>query len=714
MVGMDEKEFLRQYGSYLTKEQTAAVTAVTGAVLLLAVPGSGKTTVLVVRLGYLIYAAQIPPENILTVTYTVAATRDMARRFTQIFGQKDASRLEFRTINGICAKIIACYGRRVGRRPFELLSDERRISAILSEIYREVMDDYAAESDLANVRRLITYIKNRMLTPEEIEALNAKAECRISDIYRAYTARLRAEGVMDYDDQMVYAYNILRRDEEVLSFFRKKYPFICVDEAQDTSKIQHAIIALLAGENANLFMVGDEDQSIYGFRAAYPDALLTFEKDHPGAKVLLMEDNFRSDKNIVAMADRFIARNLLRHEKHMRAVRDGASQVRKVVLKGRKAQYTYLLKVAAEAEEETAVLYRDNESALPIINLLDRQGIPYRVRSADLTFFTSRIVRDVSDIIRFAMNPEDPDLFLRIYYKLSMYLSRENANRAAALAMQLGISPLEAAAANGNLPPATMRSVKAMEKHMKELPGDTGDEAVRRIADFMGYRDYLTRAGAGDSKLFILRQLGEGTKSPEELLARLDELNQKLREKENDPSVKFILSTIHASKGLEYKNVYMIDVRDGLFPESIPPAHARPVRGKEENASPEWKEYEEERRLFYVGVTRARERLAIFSIPGKSVFLDEFFRTAEAEKTPGTSPGRRPVSYRAKKSDFDEAGYERFKAGIGEGLIVDHRYFGEGVVTGVSGDTVSIRFQASGEEKKMMLTLLYQNGLLRE
>ena len=113
-------------------------------------------------------------------------------------------------------------------------------------------------------------------------------------------------------------------------------------------------------------------------------------------------------------------------------------------------------------------------------------------------------------------------------------------------------------------------------------------------------------------------------------------------------------------------------------------------------------------------MTRARERLAIFSIPGKSVFLDEFFRTAEAEKTPGTSPGRRPVSYRAKKSDFDEAGYERFKAGIGEGLIVDHRYFGEGVVTGVSGDTVSIRFQASGEEKKMMLTLLYQNGLLRE
>ncbi len=711
---MDEQEFMKRYASHLTKEQAAAVTAVTGAVLLLAVPGSGKTTVLVMRLGCLIYVAKIPPENILTVTYTVAATRDMENRFARIFGPEDAERLEFRTINGICAKIIAIYGRRVGRKPFELLTDERRIAAILSEIYHEVMDDYAAESDLMNVRRLITYIKNRMLSPEELEALNAETDCRISDIFRAYSARLRAEGLMDYDDQMVYALNILRRDAEVLSFFRKKYPYICVDEAQDTSKIQHAIIALLAGENANLFMVGDEDQSIYGFRAAYPDALLSFETDHPGAKVLLMEENFRSDKNIVAMADRFISRNFLRHEKHMVSSREGANQVRKVVLKGRKAQYSYLLKVAADADEETAVLYRDNESALPLIDLLERKGIPYRVRSADLTFFSSRVVRDVSDIIRFAENPADTDLFMRIYYKLSMYLSRENANRAAALAMQLGISPLEAAAANGNLPAATMRSVKAIEKHLKELPADSGEAAIRRIADFMGYRDYLARSGARDSKLFILRQIGEGTKSPGELLRRLDELNAKLREKENDPSVNFILSTIHASKGLEYKNVYMIDVRDGLFPETIPPASARPGKGRRENVSPEWRAFEEERRLFFVGVTRAKDQLAIFSLPGKSVFVDEFFRPAETAEKPVAQAGRRPVSYRAKKAGFDEAGYARFREGIGEGLIVSHRYFGEGVVTEVAGDTVKIRFNESGEEKKLMLTLLYQNDLLRE
>lgn len=381
------EQFEQAFPIQLNEQQKSAVQSIDGPVLLLAVPGSGKTTVLVARLGYMIYCRGIDPSQILTVTYTVAATKDMSRRFAGYFGEKLADRLEFRTINGLCAKIISYYGRMIGKTPFELVQDEKMTAGMLSMIYQQSEREYATESDLKTVRTLITYIKNMMLTEEEILELDEKAELKISVIYKEYCRQLRAKGLMDYDDQMVYAYTMLRSVPELLKHFQELYPYICVDEAQDTSKIQHAIIALLASGTENLFMVGDEDQSIYGFRAAYPEALLKFEKNYPNAKVLLMEENFRSDARIVLAADRFIQRNTLRHEKHMKATRKPASDIREIALRNRKAQYTYLAKLAEGCTSQTAILYRDNECIIPLVDLLERNGIPYQMRNAELSFF---------------------------------------------------------------------------------------------------------------------------------------------------------------------------------------------------------------------------------------------------------------------------------------------------------------------------------------
>ena len=334
----------------LNAQQSEAVKTVEGPVLLLAVPGSGKTTVLVLRLGYMILNCGIKPENILTVTYTVAATRDMAQRFAGYFGAELAERLEFRTINGICAKIIAYYSRMIGKKPFELVTDEKSTAGILTQIYQQVEQTWPTEADLRNVRTLITYIKNQMLTEKEIRALGKQkgsplraADCdiNIAAIYERYNHWLRDQHLMDYDDQMVYALTILRKVPQVLEYFQEQYRYICVDEAQDTSRIQHTIIALLASKHDNLFMVGDEDQSIYGFRAACPEALINFEREHRGAKVLLMEQNYRSGSGIVRAADRFIQRNTLRHAKHMICA-DGAAEgpeVREIALRrGRKSE----------------------------------------------------------------------------------------------------------------------------------------------------------------------------------------------------------------------------------------------------------------------------------------------------------------------------------------------------------------------------------------
>lgn len=632
---MEWQEFERKFPQKLNEQQKEAVQSVEGPVLLLAVPGSGKTTVLVTRLGYMIYAKGIAPEKILTVTYTVAATEDMAARFASLFGTDMADRLTFKTINGICAGIIHTYGRKTGRTPFALLNDEKVIADTLAKIYQKTERTYATESDLQTVRTLITYIKNSMLTDAEIREMDKTADMKISAIYKEYNTWLREQKLMDYDDQMVYAYTMLQRFPELLRLYQDKFPYLCVDEAQDTSKIQHAIIALLASKTENLFMVGDEDQSIYGFRAAYPEALLSFEKNHPGAKVLLMEENFRSGAGIVKAADTFIQKNTLRHKKHMRAIKDGEEVVKEIAVKTRDDQYRYLAAVAencaaaradrvggrsdngtADASHTVAVLYRDHECALPLIDLLERKEIPYRMRNAEISFFTHRTVLDVLNIMKLAMHPKDAETFLQVYYKINTYIRKEDARQIARISETQDISVWNAAVRYHGLSDYTMSSVQNTRMHMQQLLTERGDKAVKRILYYMGYQEYLERCGLKADKIEILRILGSREDSMAGLLQRLRELQDILTRKETDYSCNFILSTIHASKGLEYDTVYLMDVTDGILP-------AQMLKNPEKASREERENYEEERRLFYVGATRAKSELYVFTTGKPHSFCKE-------------------------------------------------------------------------------------------
>ncbi len=673
-------EFRNRFSIQLNQQQESAVQSVEGPVLLLAVPGSGKTTVLVTRLGYMIFCKGIAPEWILTVTYTVAATKDMAERFACRFGAEMAGRLEFRTINGICARVIQYCSWKSGRTAFSLLTDEKRIAAMLAGIYQRIEHSYPTESDLQNVRTLITFIKNRMLGEEEIRALEKDAEIQLLRIYKAYNAELREHQLMDYDDQMVYAYTMLQRFPWLREHFQQQYPYICVDEAQDTSKIQHAIIALLASRTENLFMVGDEDQSIYGFRAAYPDALLEFEQHHPGAQVLLMEENFRSDASIVRAADRFIQKNTLRHEKHMQPARPKQREIREIPLANRKAQYSYLLKVAedctaayaadpkrrAVAADEVqeradggpatdalhadrrrssspiAVLYRDHECALPLIDLLERNGVPYRMRNADIGFFTNRVVLDICNIIRLAENPLNTELFMQLYYKLGTYLRKQDAQSIADISQLEGLSVWDVALKHGGLNAYTKGKVRAIQTHMRNMLKESAGRAVYRIVEYMGYREYMERSEIKDTKLDILRILADQEDSPCHLVDRLEKLRQVLKEKSSERDCPFILSTIHASKGLEYDSVYLLDVIDGVLPAQIP----KDLKKAEKS---EIEAYEEERRLFYVGITRAKNQLYVFTMKTQhSAFCDELFQRTPKKSSVKSAPaysGTAPSSW---------------------------------------------------------------------
>lgn len=706
-MNIDENSFIKKYISHLNANQQKAVQTVDGPVLLLAVPGSGKTTVLVNRLGYMVFCKGIDPRNILTLTYTVAATKDMTRRFASIFGEEYSDLLEFRTINSICLKIIRYFAERIGRKAPELISDDKA-AKLISDILAKYLSDFPTESDIKAVRSLITYCKNMMLSDEEIQELGEQQAISLLEIYKEYNQYLKANKLMDFDDQMVYTYILLKGHPELLEFYKEKYKYICVDEAQDTSKIQHIIIGMLSGEDGNLFMVGDEDQSIYGFRAAYPAALLNFEKDHPKAKLLVMDQNYRSNAKIVNAADRFIQRNKSRHEKHMVPTKESASDINYIESHSRSSQYSYLAKVAEGCTRETAVLYRDNECALPLIDMLDRRNIPFRIKSVDMAFFTNRVVTDVTNILKYAQNPYDEDLFMRIYFKCQTYLKKNQAVQMCRVSKERNIPILQAAEYISGINGMVRGKCRGLQTNLKAMLKEKPSKAIFRIENPMGYGEYLERSGIDSGKLYILKLLSDNENSIGSFLIRLSYLQRMLADKEVDYGCNFILSTIHSSKGLEYDQVYLMDICDGVLPGN----------GGGKGASADDKTViEEERRLFYVGMTRAKNDLHIFKIAAESsAFIGEL--AAPEAKKGKESPGL-GIKGRSKNIIKEEQRslYDEYELCIGERVV--QSTYGPGTITDVSyNDKGKMnRFEVlfdSGEEKIYGFPMAFTCGMVLE
>lgn len=677
-------QFLHTYRLSLNAQQQRAVQTLDGPVLLLAVPGSGKTTVLVSRIGYMVLGCGIPPESILTMTYTVSAARDMRQRFASMFGAEVAQRLEFRTINGVCSRIISCYEHITGRKAYTLMEQTSQQSSLIGTLYHRLAGEYATESTIKAVQTAITYVKNQMITSEqELAQVEVEGVTDFPALYHAYGQALQQQQKMDYDDQLVYARKILKLCPPVLRQFQARYRYFCVDEAQDTSKIQHAIISLLAQNSGNLFMVGDEDQSIYGFRAAYPQALLHFQEIYPKAQVLYMETNYRSTKEIVSAAQTFIEKNKNRHPKTMVSTGRTGPSIRQVMVQNRTSQYTYLATVAKRATHPIAILYRDNDSAIPLIDLFQRQQIPYRCRQVDCGFFTHRVVRDICNIIRFAAQPCNGELFLDLYYKLGAGITRLAAVEAVNRCEGEGVTILEYLSRCTMLSPWSRKQCAALQSHVSYLLQQPAHRAIHRIVHYMGYGRYVEDRGGDLRKAEILEALGFQEATPMDLLARLNDLYQLMREGPNTEQESVVtLSTIHSSKGLEYPHVILMDVLDGILPKvpSIPSDHN------------DFDTYQEERRLFYVAMTRAQDVLWVLSYKTQelpSAFVQELF--------PPITPKEQAAKVHA--------------AMFHPGVKVRHKKYGEGKIIDLSQDIVTISFSQAGE-KKFSLSTTVKNGLL--
>ena len=703
---LQKETFITIYAAGLNPQQLAAVQAVHGPVLLLAVPGSGKTTVLVTRLGYMVLCCDVPPAQILTMTYTVAATHEMRGRFAARFGAELAGQMTFRTINGLSAVILQYYSRVYGRRQPELLTNEGDITRMLTDIWQQVNREFPTESTLKELRTAITYIKNMALADEEIEGLETDL-ANLPELYRRYQAALKRAGQMDYDDQMVFALQILRAAPPVLAYFQQRYKYFCVDESQDTSKIQHEIIRLLAGRSLNLFMVGDEDQSIYGFRAAYPQALMDFEQVYPGAQVLLMEENYRSSEEIVAAANAFVARSRYRRPKTLRATQGAQCPIEIRHITRREEQIVWLFEEARGGGGETAVLFRNNESALPLVDLCERRGVPYRFKKADLTFFTHKIVLDAVDFLRFAYEPANGERFLRLYYKFGLALSRQRALAACGASARTGRPILEELIRDPETKTRMRESLGDIYAAFKRIPQLNAADALDAVRHSCGYGAYLNQKGMDTGKLAILEMLAEQEPNALRLLDRLEELRMLIAAKADvNSDVPFVLSTIHSSKGLEYDRVVLLDAFDGVLP-------AKPeicCRTPEDT-----RQYEEDRRLFYVAMTRARHKLVLFDCKTMpSVFVQEvIFNLPEsrAERELAKAETNRVLGRNKPAAAGPALPPVNAAAVTRVGAAVQHAVFGRGVVTEFDGRFVTVEFSGM-RVKKLDAALVAQKHLL--
>lgn len=667
---MEYKEFKEKYRFKLNEQQDSAVCKANGQTLLLAVPGSGKTTVITAKVGYLIFGMNIAPENILTVTYSVSAAHDMKKRFESIFGEN--IKTQFRTIHGLCALIIRAYERFNDTTAFELIDKDSKIFEIIKNIYIEMTNSYPADGVIKDIKTQITYAGNMMLNDDKLPDIKFGG-VKFAEIYKKFKEYKIKNRQMDFDDQLLFAYRILKTYPNILSSVRNRYRYINVDEAQDTSRIQHEIIRLIVGEKGNIFMVGDEDQSIYGFRAAYPKALLEFKKVYPDGEILLMEKNYRSTLPIIEKADAFIKLNKGRFEKNMQAARQEGECPVLTMLGDIDEQYEYILKKAKESEESFTVLYRNTESVIPLVDMLEKSGVDYQIRENDCVFFSHPIVTDILNILKLAQDPHDVAAFSAVYYKFGCAVMKEKAINACKTN-----DPI-AYLIEKEYDEKKHAKLLALRQALQKACQYDSFYAIKYILCRTGYGVYLRTKFKNETKMRIIIAIAKQNPNLEAFTERLEYLKSRI-EKGSKKDAKIILSTVHASKGLEYDNVVIMDTVAGVFP---------PYECDKDML-------EEERRIFYVAVTRAKNKLDIItsarehgSVINKSSFASEYFSGLETKD---------------KNSSLTR---EVFKIGS----CVRHKMFGRGRVKSIDGNFANIEFD-NGAIKKLDMVLCIQNGLV--
>lgn len=578
----------------LNPNQLKASRHESGPALVLAVPGSGKTTVIVNRIKYLIEEKGVSPYKVLAITFAKSQQLDMQRRILEALDENYSKEVSVLTIHALSYKIIREY-ERYKKTKYTLLDveDAPRSRDILRKIYIQKLKTYPSEEEIDQIQSILGYIKN---TNEDYIDADGPFEYKVVvDDFEAYKKK---KHLIDFDDMLIMANDLLEKDRHIISKFKDKYEYILLDEGQDTSLIQFMILDKLINTDKNFFVVGDDDQSIYKFRGACPERILNFEKYYKGAELYRLSENYRSTPSIINASNRLIKNNKLRYTKELSTSSSDKTPVNIKLFGKDLDEYRYIAKYIKSASETVAILYRNNISQIPLAEFLERYLISFTSYDKKERFFTHWIIDDIFDIYNFSLNMNDAALFRKIYYKIKGYLSKDDINGLYALT---DIDVLKALYGSESIQSYKKDYILQLMKDFKALRKMKPSNIIDYIVNDMNYRGYLRSKGRDKSEsfnklltmIYFLKEIALYTKSMDELKLRLNVLRNKIYS-QNESNV--ILSTIHGAKGLEFDTVFLVDIVDDEIPGS-------------NNASDV--ELEEERRIFYVGMTRAKKNLNI-------------------------------------------------------------------------------------------------------
>jgi DNA helicase II / ATP-dependent DNA helicase PcrA len=638
----DQDEFyirmLEQQGIVLNERQLEAVRQTEGPVLTLAGAGSGKTSVLTARVGYLINVKRINPENILVLTFTRKAAEEMKERIAKLPGlSKNTIRnLVTGTFHSVFLQILKAQGY-----DHKILSNEKHKEVIIKRILKDMglKDDYDPETILS----LISFRKNQLLTVEDLPE-QTPIEREFKEIFRRYEQWKTEEHYMDFDDMLVYTYQLLNENQRLLERLQERFRYIEVDEFQDTNIAQYKVLQMLADKHKNLFVVGDDDQSIYAFRGADSDIIINFPKDYPNTYIVKLDVNYRSNPSIVGLGNEIIKHNQYRHDKTLRCYtacndyftpfymrpKDTVDEAQVIV-----ENMISDVQQGARKWKDFVVLYRTHAVSRAIVEQLVLKNIPFVVHGDKTPFYEHPIVKPVLDYIRLSVNPKDLDALKSILP--TMYLNREKAIDY--ITTEMVFNPLDESKTllhyllrmpglHSSQKELIIERIRMLDDIKKMSPID----AIREIRQGKGqYEKYLEidqRRSFTLQKEFAREMLDELSASAsyhnthESYLNLIDKILKRHEEMEKlkkDPHADVVsLMTIHNSKGLEFPCVYLIGASDQILPHAVALQEAEDMINtqqtidKSEDKSIN-RAVEEERRLMYVAVTRAKEELYVSS-----------------------------------------------------------------------------------------------------
>ena len=607
-------EYLKtKYNIKYNSGQLEFVLSIIGSILVIAVPGAGKTFAICGRLFNMIFNYNIDPSKILAITFSKASAIDMDRKFNELFLEElkscdkdyDNHPMKFSTIHAFAYKIVLDYYKKHDKQ-IRLIEEKKK--SILNNIYLELENESITDDTYEKITSHISLFKNQLLTNEEIKNICSTKEEYHKDFYEIYTKYekyKRENNYIDFDDMLCLALDFLNNDEQIREKYSSLYDYIVIDEGQDTSVVQFLIMQIIASKG-NICVVGDDDQCIYEWRSADVDNFLYFDKYFPNTKKIFMEENFRSTKKITKLSNEFIKNNTKRYKKEIFTNNEEGENIKIIECENYNSQIDYLVN---SFQKETnlsnnAILYRNNLSAFLIANKLIENRIPFYIRDFKRNFFTHWIITDIKNFINIIINPYDKTSFNKIAFKINQYISKK---------MLYYVINSDDSIFNSliNYPELKVFQKKkyiTLKQEIDKLKEKSIPQIIDYFCDDLGYLEKVEE---------ICKDLGFSFESQKEIIYifkdltsqstlntffnNINEFENTLNQSRNNYKGNVVtLTTCHSSKGLEWNKVYIIDLCNNIFPSFF---NLKDYR--EGNPL----SLESERRLFYVGLTRAKKEL---------------------------------------------------------------------------------------------------------